>query len=181
MENKPSKTELKRLAKQIEHLAAELVQLSAREINTLPCDSFLRKELLLVDGLKGGARKRQIKYIAKELRELETEPFFAFLEEKRGSKLKHNREFHEIERLRDAILNDAIEAIKKKQSQGEYYLDSDWESPSLLAASEAFPSLDIKAVHTSATRFAHTRKQTYSREIFRLLKGAQERLLFQNL
>ncbi len=174
MEYSLSKSEKKRRAKNIEQLAFELVDLSPVEIKKLPCDDFIKNEILSARDLKGGARKRQIKYLTKNLRKLDTDPVFDFMVERKGSALKEKKEFQELENLRDTILNEALEAAREsRRNSGE--LDRLWDSPALHAATEAFPELDRDAIRQSARRFTRSRKTAQSREIFRLLKAAAER------
>ena len=174
MDNTLSRTEQKRRAKEIERLSSELVALSPPQIKKLPCDDFVRQEILLATTLKGGARKRQIKYIAKELRHSDPEPFLAFLEERKGSKLKQDRVFHELERLRQDILSEAIEAFQKAQVAG-ITLGSEWQSKVATTAKESFPGLDLDTINQAARRYARIRKPSYGREVFRLLKAAKEK------
>ena len=177
MEYSLSKSEKKRQAKGIEQLAKELADLSEHSIKLLPCDPFLREELLKAKTLKGGARKRQIKYIAKELRSASTEPLLAFLEKQKGSRLKKAGEFHELERMRDAILTDVLHEARQAHDAGER-LTENWQSSAVSAASQKFTALDVQAVKKSALRYAANRKPVHSREIFRLLKAAMERMQF---
>jgi len=179
MDSFTSRSEKKRQAKTIEHLARELVDLSEHDISRLPCDDFLRQEIIDAKSLKAGARKRQIKYVAKELRNSETEPLFAYLEKRKGSQLKKSVEFHEIERMRDAILTEAIEAWRQAREEGER-LSEDWQSAAAEAALEKFPDLDLLAIKKSALRYAANRKPAHSREIFRMLKAALDRQHFQS-
>jgi ribosome-associated protein len=172
-----SRTEKKRQAKAIEKLVQELVGLSPATIDKLPCDDFLKQDIKDAGSMKAGARKRQIKYIAKELRAADPEPLMTFLEEIKGSQLKKNHDFHELEQLRDAIISEVLETYKKAQATQEE-LPGNWQSEIAFKAAESFPSLDTKAVARAAQRFARGRKPVYSREIFRLLKAAQERQRF---
>ncbi len=179
MDSFTSRSEKKRQAKTIEHLAKELVDLSENDINRLPCDDFLRQEIIDAKSLKAGARKRQIKYVAKELRNSSTEPLFAYLEKRKGSQLKKAAEFQELERMRDAILTEAIEDWRQAQDDGER-LNENWQSEAVDAALEIFPDLDTRAIKKSALRYAANRKPAHRREIFRMLKAALDRQHFQS-
>jgi ribosome-associated protein len=174
MEYSLSRSEKKRRARNFEELAGELVTLSALEIKRLPCDDFMKNEILATRDLKAGARKRQIKFLTKNLRELDTTPLFAFLTEKKGSNLQQKKEFHELENLRDNIINDALAEYRNAMETNEE-LDRDWPSPALKSAAELLPDLDRDAVRASARRYTRTRKAALSKEIFRLLKAAAER------
>lgn len=178
MEDTISKSEKKRQAKNIEQLAKELVELSENVIKQLPCDTFLQSEIISAGTLKGGARKRQTKYIAKELRQSSTDELLSFLEKHKGSKLKKAGEFHELERVRDSIITEVLKDSNEARSLDEK-LTEKWQSFEIDAAKEKFPGLDAQAVKKSALRYAATRKPAHGREIFRLLKAASERLRFQ--
>ncbi len=173
-EIKPSRSELKRQAKHAETLAQELTALSANDIAKLPLDKLLKEEILAAQGLKGGSKKRLTKYIAKELRNMNTEPVLLHLEERKGSKLKKNQEFHELERLRDAIINETLSAFEFARDNNDP-LPPNWTSPSLSAAGENLPGIDSTAIQSSANQFARTRKPAQSRQIFRLLQAALEK------
>ena len=64
-----SRSEQKRRAKDLEKLALELCDLPDSDLQKLPCEPVLREDIKETKTLKGGARKRQIKYVAKSLRE----------------------------------------------------------------------------------------------------------------
>ncbi|MFZ5759408.1 MAG: ribosome biogenesis factor YjgA [Thermodesulfobacteriota bacterium] len=177
MDYQLSRSEKKRRVKNIEALAVELVELSPQDINRLPCDDFLKGEILAARPLKTGARKRQIKFLAKNLRELDDSgPLFAFMEEQKGSRLKHKKEFHELENLRDTIINEAIAAAENTDEEEDA---GSWPSPAITAAATHFPDLDTDAVRLAAWRYTRNRSAVLSREIFRLLKAAAERQKWQ--
>jgi ribosome-associated protein len=173
-----SRTIQKKQAKQLEELAMELVTLSRAELAALPADEPLKAEILESRDLKGGARKRQVKYIAKNLRHSDPEPLFEFLAQRKGSKLKEDQEIHELERLRDAIIGEAIAAYQEAQASGLRFLEQEWQSESNEEAAEKWPKLEKIAVHRAATRFAVTRKPAYKKDIFRQLKTAKEKQQF---
>lgn len=178
MDTRISRSQKKQQAKNIEQLAKELVELSESNIKHLPCDSFLQQEIINTKSLKGGAKKRQVKYIAKELRHGSPDNLLLFLEKHKGSKLKKNKEFHELERLRDMIITEVIASVKQARADNSR-LSEEWQSKAINSASNKLPDLNITAVQKSAIRFGITRKPVYSREIFRLLKAAAERLQYQ--
>jgi ribosome-associated protein len=173
-----SKTIRKRQAKELEELAMELATLSPTELASLPADEALKTEIKGVRGLKGGSRKRQVKYIAKTLRQIDPEPLFIYLSRKRGSKLEEDRAFHELERLRDAIIAEAIDAHRQTLAERLPFQEQDWRCDSLREAAGNWPDLDVVAVRRAATRFAVTRRPAYKKEIFRQLKAALERQQF---
>ena len=73
MDSQLSRSEKKRRAKALEQLVQELASLPPGEIAKLPCDKDLRDEILAAGSLKSGARKRQLKYATKLLREAPVE------------------------------------------------------------------------------------------------------------
>ncbi len=177
MDKSISRSEKKRRAKNVEQLVRELIDLSQNDISRLECDSFLQKEIAAVKRLKGGARKRQIKYIAKELRNTDHEPLLLFLQEKKGSRLKKNQEFHDLERLRDTIINDTLAALKMAEEEG-VELEPDWNSTGIDSALYKLPNVNESSLRKSARIYARTRNPAHSREIFRTLKAASEQKRF---
>lgn len=174
MDHEISRSEQKRRAKGLEDLAGELIALSANEIKRLPCSEPLRAEILGTATLKGGARKRQMKHIAKEIRQTtDVETLFTFLAEKKGSKLKEDKRFHELERLRDDIMTEAIEALRDGEDR-EGLIDAGWQGKLIEQAASQYPSLDQHAITTAAISYARSRKPVFNREAFRLLKAAME-------
>ena len=173
MDHYISRSEKKRLAKGIEQLSNELITLSNSAIDKLPCDDFIKEEIKSAKGQKAGAKKRQIKYITKCLRKLDPTPLMEFLEAHKGSKLKQNQSFHELEHFRDDIITEAIEEMRQADHFGET-LDSSWNCKILAVAEERFPGLDTAAVKLAALKYARNRKPVFSREIFKYLKSAME-------
>lgn len=173
-----SRSEQKRQAKNIETLAFELAELSTNDIKKLPCNDELKQEIAMAKTFTGGARKRQLKHLAKGLRRVDPAPIYDFLAEKKGSSLRQARDFHGLEQLREQIISEALEAARQAQEQEEY-LPENWQSTVAAAALQQWPSLDIVAVNRAAVRYARTRKPAYRREIFRQLKTSQDRLQFQ--
>ena len=97
MDSQLSRSEKKRRAKGVEQLVYELAALPANDIDSLPCDTDVRDEIFSAKKLKGGAKKRQLKYVTKLLRDRPVDDLYDFLAKKKGSALKQQREFKEIE------------------------------------------------------------------------------------
>jgi ribosome-associated protein len=169
-----SRSEKKRRAKHIESLVKELATCSAAVIKKLPCDDFVKEELLHVITIKGGAKKRQIKYITKYLRKNDNaDELFDYITDKKGSKLKKNADFHELEKFRDDIISDVLVAEEEAFHNNEP-ISENWPSMALDIVKQRFPDLDEMDIRRAATRFAKNHKITYTREIFRLLRAAME-------
>lgn len=174
MDHTISRTEKKRQAKEIETLSMELAELPPADLARLPCDDFLREEIRAVANLKGGSRKRQIKYIAKELRQQPVDGILDFLEERRGSRLKGKIEHKELERLRNDIIAAAIDEYNDREDPESYFTISR-DAPIFHRVLEMFPTLNIEDLARAAEDFAVTRKPGKSREIFKTLKAAAEK------
>jgi ribosome-associated protein len=177
-----SRSEKKRRAKDVENLAQELFALSAKHIAALPCDKTVKDQIVIGRSLKGGARKRQAKYIARLLRPEEevTRQLLTYIENRKGSKLKEVGAFHQLEHLRDSIINDALAAnagqfaARWKEQPATRPADGGGGG-ALEAALRLFPDLPVAELQQAAVMYARTRKPVYSRELFRLLKAAWER------
>ncbi len=185
METKLSKSEKKRRAKGIEQMVNELVKLPAGVINNLPCDQEVKDEIGMTKDLKSGARKRQIKYITKILREQPIEDLLLFLEEKKGSSLKQEREFHELEHLRDSLINEAVQVydlwLEGGYGDTEVTIEGIWESETIKIIKGRFPGIDYKMLRKLGLQFVRTHNKRFSREMFRLLKAASERTQFDGV
>ncbi len=169
----PSKSEKKRQAAAILEVVEELAALPPALIADLPADTEIRALVLEVRDLRGGARKRLLKFIAKRLRAADPAPLLDFLAERRGSLLKDKERFHRLERLRDDLVREAIAAMEEETGD-------DWPSPALDAIGQTFPSVDTQELRRLAARYARSRKKAHSRQIFRLLQAAEERLRLQH-
>jgi len=180
-----SRSEKKRRAKAVEGIAGELAALPARDIDRLPCEAEIREEIHQAQGLKGGAHKRQVKYITRLLRDEPLEELLQFLQEKKGSKLRRDRELHESEHARDRIINEAIRLYEEPFMGGELLEQGQGapEQPPLPTEiqedfQQNFNEVDVDELWRLAWRFARTRQVSHSREIFRILKAAKERQRF---
>jgi len=170
-----SRSEKKRRAKNVENLALELAKLPRAAIQAMDLPDELVENISSLASLKTGSLKRQLKFIAKLLRQIDSEPIYAFLEANKGSKLRETKNFHVLERLRDDFIGDAFEHME----ENETFFETKWQSPALTEILRLFPSLDEHELRLLAERFFRTRKPTHKREIFRLLKAAQEQQRFQ--
>lgn len=151
-----TKSQKKREAKTVEDLARELVDLPHSVIPKLPCEEEIRGEIQTAQSTQQfGARRRQIKYLARLLRNADLEPLFTFMEEAQKSRLKENTINLRLEQLRNRILHE------------------DEEEQALQEAGEEFPDLNLEMLQELAGKYRWTRNQRFSREIFRQLKIAQ--------
>jgi len=151
------------------------VDLSGRDLAALPCSDELRHEIERAREMKAGARKRQQKFLAKLLRQDSVDEICTFLEDRKGSQLKEAKAFQELEELREAIIDNAIHALRAAMESGEEVTETSWPSDGLNEALRRYPLLDSAAVRKAGWLFARTRKPRYRKEMFRLLRAAQEK------
>jgi ribosome-associated protein len=177
MESTLSRSEKKRQAKDVEKLSHELAELPPADLAKLPCDDFLRREIAASHNLKGGAKKRQIKYVARELRQLELAEMLTFLEERQGSRLKSQGEEKELERLRNEILEAAIREFQERLDPDERFR-MDRQAAPLQECANRLPGFELEAAARAAEDFAATRKPNHSRQLLKIIRGAAERQRF---
>ncbi len=168
-----SRSEKKRRIKQLEKLVQELVDLPLALIKQLPVSNEVRELAAEVCTLKGGSRKRQIKYITKLLRNEPSEPLYDYLSRRKGKALQQNKQFHELEYLRDILIEEAISA-RRQAKEEQRDLEENWSSRVVADIVEELPQIDSKALTRLSFLFAMTRSKKHSREIFRLLQAARE-------
>ncbi|MGW8161376.1 MAG: DarP family protein [Desulfobulbales bacterium] len=168
-----SRSEQKRRLKRLEELVKELAGLPASIISQIPCSDAIRALFHEASMMKGGARKRQIKYITKLFKEEPVEEIYAFLTKRKGAALKQKKEFHELELYRDTLLTEAIEWYRNAEENREEP-EEDWPSLVIGEISSELPGVDRKALVRLASYYARTRNRKYSRELFRLLRAAYE-------
>jgi len=183
MDSQLSKSERKRRAKGIEQLVYELASLSDRAITALPCDQEIQEEIRSAKNLKGGAKKRQLKYATKLLRDQPVEELYDFLAQKKGSLLKKNREFHELEHFRNLLINEAVQQYEEVIDNNGYInenkpADFFSESVALEAIVDYLPDIDKALLKNTAIQYARTRNRKFSRELFRILKAAFEKIQY---
>jgi ribosome-associated protein len=168
-----SRSEQKRRIKQIEILAEELASFSSALVEQLPVSLEIRGLLHEAAALgPNGARKRHIKYITKLLREEALEPLYAFVSERKGKELENKKEQHEIEYLRDSLIDEAITSRRQAKAQQEEFTEH-WPSRCIEEITAQLPGVDVQELRRLSFLFAMSRNKRYSRELFRLLEAAQ--------
>jgi ribosome-associated protein len=168
-----SRSAQKRRFKDEEEVAAELALLTDKDLKLLPASQIVKDEIVRCRSVKGGARKRQVKYLAKVMREDPVEEILNFLADRKGSAVKDNKMLREVERLRDVIINEAIE-------QQQYCLqealpwEPDWQGEEIDAAVRRYP-VDEGELRGAVHQYVKSRIQTYYREVFRIIRAAVEK------
>jgi len=183
MDSQLSKSEKKRRAKGREQLVRELVALTLGEIASLPCDQEIRDEIISARNLKGGTRKRQLKYATKLLRDKPVEELYDFLARKKGSMLKEKREFKELEHLRNLLITEAIQIYEEKTQENGYLNENEpveflHDSETLQTIVRHLPEVDESKLKNTALQFARSRNRKFSRELFRIMRAAREKAQF---
>ncbi len=172
-----SRSEQKRRVKQLEELAEELASLPAAVLDSLPAGEGLRGQLLEAAGMNhDGARKRLIKHITKLLREEDSpEPLYQFLAGRKGDALLRKKRQHELEHLRDALIEEAIAARELAKERQEDFSEN-WRSRLAAEIAAKLPGTNAGELAKLAFFFAVSRNPRHSRELFRMLRAAQEQL-----
>ncbi|OQY20402.1 MAG: hypothetical protein B6I36_01105 [Desulfobacteraceae bacterium 4572_35.1] len=155
----PSRSARKREAKEVEHLALALVELSAAEFNRLPTHTDVLAELTKARATKGhGARKRQLKFVAGMLRrDLEAaEQLRAFVAGEHQQQRDERRLNHQLERLRDQL----CEPSTRQQA--------------LEQVAELFAAIDMLELRRLLDRYHGADDKKNYRQIFRCLRAGSE-------
>ncbi|AKD38579.1 hypothetical protein I926_06295 [Pasteurella multocida subsp. multocida OH4807] len=101
-----SKSEIKRDAEALKKLGEKLVNLNKAKLDKIPLDEKLLEAIELAQRLQKEAKRRQLQYIGKLLRNIEAEPIQEALEKLEN---KHNQQqamLHKLEMLRDTLIAD---------------------------------------------------------------------------
>jgi ribosome-associated protein len=168
-----SRSEQKRRVKQLEELTEELAVLPPALLDQLPAPEEVRMLLKETADLgRDGARKRQIKHITKLLREESSDALYQFLAKRNGTALLKKKQQHELEHLRDALIEEAIAARRSAKEQQEE-LTENWPSEVAKEIAATLPAADQKELARLAFFFAVSRNPRHSRELFRMLQAAQ--------
>ena len=169
-----SRSALKKKMKQVEELVAELGSLPKQTVMQLPCPEELRAQFLAIASIKGGAKKRQIKYVTKLLGQEESlEELYVFLSKRRGNALLEKKQQQELESYRDALIEEALAQKEGHRAHGTDWAE-DWPSLIVQEIKEHFPHIDGHALAKLAYLFAQTHNPRYTREIFRALFAAAD-------
>lgn len=106
-----SKTKRKQQMDELQALGEELVAQPADRLRKLDLPEDLREALAAAQrmGRRDEARRRQMQYIGRLMREVEAEPIRAALASARGESAEAVAALHRIERLRQEILDNEAE------------------------------------------------------------------------
>ena len=103
----PSKTKIKKQMHELQDLGAELVGLGKDQLAQLDIPENLRDAIREMHRInKFGAQRRQMQYIGKLMRDVETGPIIARLNAWKGISQQHVAYMHQLERWRERLLED---------------------------------------------------------------------------
>ncbi len=173
MKERISKSAQKRRFKQEEAAAEEIALLSEKDLKSFPGSEDVKGEIRNCRGIKGGARKRQIKYLAKVMRQGSVDDILDYLAEKKGSRLKIDKVHQEAERLRDVIINEALDDQQESLQAGIQW-EPNWEGEEIDIVLQRY-DINENELRKSVYQYVRTRIHGHSREVFRILKAAVEK------
>lgn len=104
----PSKTQRKQQMEDLQTLGEELVALSADRVKKIDIPEDLRDAVREAQRMPrhDEAKRRQMQYIGKLMRNVEVEPIRAALSQVRGESAEETARLHRLERLRSDLLAD---------------------------------------------------------------------------
>ena len=153
---KKSKTARKRDAQQLQAMGQELTKLKPEQWHELDLPSALVTALELHRRINSReAQRRQLQFIGKLMRDVDTDAIQAALDELAGQSAQARYEFHQLEHWRDQLMADPN---------------------AVTACIEAFPTIErqqlrqlVKKYHSASDPSA---QKDISRRLFQLLKSA---------
>ena len=121
----PSKTKIKKQMHELRDLGVELTELGKDQLAQLALPDNLRDAIREAKNInKFGAQRRQMQYIGKLMREVDTAPILAKLDAWKGISQQHIGYMHQLERWRDRLLEsdsaltELLAAYPQEPSQG---------------------------------------------------------------
>ncbi|KAB1442362.1 ribosome biogenesis factor YjgA [Pseudodesulfovibrio senegalensis] len=104
-EDRPSRTQMKKHMAALQKMGDELAALSTDQIRKAGLPPLLEKEILFAKSLKKHeAKRRHSQYVGKIMRDVDTGPIRAYLDDIRSGRDATTREFHQVEQWRDALV-----------------------------------------------------------------------------
>ena len=114
----PSKSQRKREMAALQDLGTELVDLAAAELARIPLPDRLSEAIAQARAITShGARRRQLQFIGKIMRDIDPAPIRAALEKIRQHSARATAELHLIERWRDRIIGEGQAALNEFSGQ----------------------------------------------------------------
>jgi len=108
----PSKSRRKRDMLELQKLGEELLTFPDADLRGMGLPEPLFEALQTARQIKAhGGRRRQLQYIGKLMRNLDTEPIREAIASRQQQQSTHTRAFHRLEGLREALIDDADAAL----------------------------------------------------------------------
>ena len=154
----PSKSELKRASKALQDLGAELVELGKERLAKVPIDEDLRDAVKDYQRFTAHeAKRRQLQYIGRLMRNVDPEPIRAALDAFKGVSAVETAKMHRLENLRTQLLED--EKV-------------------LHTIAETYPGADLQQLRVLRRNALNEKEQNKPprayRELFRVLREIDE-------
>ena len=106
-----SKTEMKRDMEALQKIGEELVELKPNALAKIPLDDDLRDAIQDAQRFKTEARRRQLQYIGKLMRQVDVEPIQAALDKLRNKHSQATAQLHKLEQKRDKLIENGDSMI----------------------------------------------------------------------
>ena len=102
-----SRTQLKRQMTELQDLGAELTRLNPEQLAEIALPESLQEAVLAAKRItRFEARRRQLQYIGRLMRQVDPDPIRAHLERWKASSHEHTARLHQLERWRERLLAD---------------------------------------------------------------------------
>lgn len=108
-----SKTEMKTDMDALQKLGEELVGLKPSVLDKFPLSEDLAQAIKDAQRFKNEAKRRQLQYIGKVMRNVDPEPIQAALDKVRNKHSQATAELHKLEQLRDRVVAEGDVAISE--------------------------------------------------------------------
>jgi ribosome-associated protein len=103
----PSRTRLKKQMTELQNLGAELTLLNSEQLAEIALPESLQEAVFAAQRMtRFEARRRQLQYIGRLMRQVDPEPIRAHLERWKASSREHTARLHQLERWRERLLAD---------------------------------------------------------------------------
>ncbi|MCE2998294.1 MAG: ribosome biogenesis factor YjgA [Betaproteobacteria bacterium] len=105
----PSKSQRKRDMDALQDIGAELVALSAHQLDSIELPDSLREAVVFARSMKPNeSRRRQLQYIGKLMRQVDPAPIRARLDAFMSVSAEHTAQLHHIERWRERLIAEPL-------------------------------------------------------------------------
>ena len=159
-DDEPSKSQRKRDADAVRQLGATLAALGESERATIPLSDDVRAAIDEYNRIhQRGARKRQLGFLAKRLRQIDLEPVEQALERLRQITRSQTDSLHRVEHWRNRLLGD---------------VDNESSSDAMTEFIDTYPSTDRQQMRQLQRRSLAEREAgrppAHARQLFRLIR-----------